>query len=835
MTRATTPILSAVIVWAAVAQTMPAHAREVCDPVGDPAFTGSAAVSLGAPARPANALTGAPLAVGDLAYEFTADGVTFRFESLSGEALDTTGGDGIFSWGFGLGEGVSLTVNPPVSAIGLRGYELDGCPGATYAGAGGNQEATAISCNGGFPCPATPANPSFFGAADIGNVGSVEILQPAALFVLTELVFVPAGPPPSDEADVSIGKTEANDLLVVLNDDPIRYRVDVANDGPDPAADVLVSDFMPSGIFADASHDGAGVGAFDGPSDVYSLLEPDLASGDAISIDIDATSPADRGAFSCEDKLVNVALASSAAADPDLSDNLSVHSLGFDKDAVSGVAEDCNDLIDNDCNGRIDCQDSPCSCRPTLLPLPGGDTNPLCSGVLGSGLVRDERGDLRYCGPAPDHGCTVPRGECGGVTVPAACCDASLFSNPNAVLSLSACDVGVPGCVPRDPNYKDSIPGVTIEGYGYTEAGLGMTYILHYENVGDADAIDVKVIDVLDEDLDDSTLVVHDGGVYDPATRTLVWTDPLVPPATPRQVGFEIAVRADALPGTRVRNVGTILFPNAEPPTRIDTNFVEHVVPEPELVIAAELSVLACSETAPGSGLWRVDLGNEGHGFAYNVRATILDPPPSVAVSDGVAFFGHPDDPSDGSFTSVVPAAITTSSDTVAFATETPGDPCAALGWRLEWEDLAGGSFSADVREAPDSDRDAVADDSDNCPDDYNPDQADSNDDGVGDACEPPPPVRLCDVDGDADVDRNDVDAIFAARGEPASGPDDPRDSNGDGLITVNDGRICVLECSRPDCEPPEPTCGLIGVELLWGVWAARRRRARWAPKARLR
>ena len=38
-----------------------------------------------------------------------------------------------------------------------------------------------------------------------------------------------------------------------------------------------------------------------------------------------------------------------------------------------------------------------------------------------------------------------------------------------------------------------------------------------------------------------------------------------------------------------------------------------------------------------------------------------------------------------------------------------------------------------------DSDDDGVCDDQDNCPDIYNPDQTDSNGDGIGDACEPPP------------------------------------------------------------------------------------------------
>lgn len=60
----------------------------------------------------------------------------------------------------------------------------------------------------------------------------------------------------------------------------------------------------------------------------------------------------------------------------------------------------------------------------------------------------------------------------------------------------------------------------------------------------------------------------------------------------------------------------------------------------------------------------------------------------------------------------------------------------------------------------------------------------------------------LCDVDGNRVVDRNDIGLIFAARGQAADGPDDPRDANGDGVITINDGRACVLECSNPGCEP---------------------------------
>ena len=45
-------------------------------------------------------------------------------------------------------------------------------------------------------------------------------------------------------------------------------------------------------------------------------------------------------------------------------------------------------------------------------------------------------------------------------------------------------------------------------------------------------------------------------------------------------------------------------------------------------------------------------------------------------------------------------------------------------------------------------------------------------------------------MDGDIDID--DLAIILDARNTPALGPDDPRDLDGDGLITVLDARILV-------------------------------------------
>jgi predicted extracellular nuclease len=56
------------------------------------------------------------------------------------------------------------------------------------------------------------------------------------------------------------------------------------------------------------------------------------------------------------------------------------------------------------------------------------------------------------------------------------------------------------------------------------------------------------------------------------------------------------------------------------------------------------------------------------------------------------------------------------------------------------------------------------------------------------------------DVDGDGDIDRNDINAITAARNTNPNGPFDPRDANGDGRIDLNDVRFASTICTRTGC-----------------------------------
>lgn len=66
--------------------------------------------------------------------------------------------------------------------------------------------------------------------------------------------------------------------------------------------------------------------------------------------------------------------------------------------------------------------------------------------------------------------------------------------------------------------------------------------------------------------------------------------------------------------------------------------------------------------------------------------------------------------------------------------------------------------------------------------------------------CGGPVPM-MCDADGDFDVDSYDIEAISLSNGEPASGPGDVRDIDGDGEITLLDARQCVAECTESLCE----------------------------------
>ena len=74
---------------------------------------------------------------------------------------------------------------------------------------------------------------------------------------------------------------------------------------------------------------------------------------------------------------------------------------------------------------------------------------------------------------------------------------------------------------------------------------------------------------------------------------------------------------------------------------------------------------------------------------------------------------------------------------------------------------------------------------------------------------------EVCDVDADDDVDRLDIRLITSARNQTAD-PGDPRDADGDGVITVSDARTCVAQCSIARCRIPTPDGSLIWDQGNW-------------------
>jgi WD40-like Beta Propeller Repeat/Dockerin type I domain len=56
------------------------------------------------------------------------------------------------------------------------------------------------------------------------------------------------------------------------------------------------------------------------------------------------------------------------------------------------------------------------------------------------------------------------------------------------------------------------------------------------------------------------------------------------------------------------------------------------------------------------------------------------------------------------------------------------------------------------------------------------------------------------DLDGDGDVDRDDVNLLIERRNTEAGGPNDPYDLNHDGSIDALDARLVSLRCTRPGC-----------------------------------
>ena len=102
-----------------------------------------------------------------------------------------------------------------------------------------------------------------------------------------------------------------------------------------------------------------------------------------------------------------------------------------------------------------------------------------------------------------------------------------------------------------------------------------------------------------------------------------------------------------------------------------------------------------------------------------------------------------------------------------------------------------------------DSDNDGIVDNQDNCPTNANPDQADLDNDNIGDACDP-------DIDGDGVVNTDDIfpeDASETADNDnDGSGDNADTDDDNDGILDVNDRCPLVAGIQAENGCPSETT-----------------------------
>lgn len=136
-----------------------------------------------------------------------------------------------------------------------------------------------------------------------------------------------------------------------------------------------------------------------------------------------------------------------------------------------------------------------------------------------------------------------------------------------------ACDMDEQRAMgPVDPNEK------LVLAEEFIQPDATLVYPIHFENIGEVEAIDVFVTDVLEPNLDDSTLeLLTPGGSYDPATRTVRW-DLLGVNLLPGETG-NVLLSIKPLPGlpsgTAIRNSAEIQFEIFEP---LVTPEVENII-----------------------------------------------------------------------------------------------------------------------------------------------------------------------------------------------------------------------------------------------------------------
>ncbi|MDD5772597.1 MAG: PKD domain-containing protein [bacterium] len=169
-----------------------------------------------------------------------------------------------------------------------------------------------------------------------------------------------------------------------------------------------------------------------------------------------------------------------------------------------------------------------------------------------------------------------------GVKKPVISAKASIFLQDDPFTIIGQDTTSLNNGFARDPNIKYGPEG-------NVSAGQTLNYKVQFENVGEGIAFGVYFTDVLDEDLDDSTLEIGPvmdvdtnteiapAGIYNSSTRTITWFVGEVGPHKGGYANISVKVKADSPGGTEIINFATVYFPSVPEETR--TNGVVSMIP----------------------------------------------------------------------------------------------------------------------------------------------------------------------------------------------------------------------------------------------------------------
>jgi parallel beta-helix repeat protein len=380
----------------------------------------------------------------------------------------------------------------------------------------------------------------------------------------------------------------------------------------------------------------------------------------------------------------------------------------------------------------------------------------------------------------------------------------------------------------HDPNIKYGVEG-------YVLAGQKLDYAVEFENVGKGIAYGVYFTDLLDEDLNDSTIEIGEvisisndtaknntvigDGTYNPQTRTVTWRvwggiHSAIGPGEGGIADLNISVNSNATRGTKIINYAKIEFPSV--PQTTPTNSLSAVVAEYGIEGNGICNCSTCMDCSAALDddincyskvKLTANLANQSGTCIdnpENFNGKVFDCQGHIIEGAGNGFGIYLNEKTNNQIANCnitgfdIGAYLENSTQNIIVNNIICSNTYQNISGNSSnfglnntcdsatWNDTGttGCTYACTVQ---DTDGDGIPDNLDNCPNDANPGQDDSDNDGLGDVCDPHPIPG--DVNGDCVVNIFDLALVGIAYGSLPGGSQ----WNPDADLT-NDGKINIFD-----------------------------------------